>query len=90
MRPSKLRRCQEHFARFGRVFTPEPPTKVDLIKLQPQMCRECGNAKAGRELLSPGEGRFFTNHNGPRWICHHCLSKTPTIKILTGYNTAPR
>ena len=45
------------------------------------MCRECGNAKAGRELLSPGEGRFFTNHNGPRWVCDRCIKlyKMPSL-----------
>ena len=73
MSPSKLRRCQEHFAKFGRVFTPEPPTRDDLYRRQPQLCRECNNSWAGRTLLPPDEGRFFTDHNGIRWVCYRCV-----------------
>lgn len=92
MSPSRLRRLGAHLAKFGESYSGPrtPPTSTDRIKLLPQSCCECGNKQANRELLPPEAGRFFTNHNGTRWICHHCLSKTPTIKILTGYNTAPR
>jgi len=73
VKPSKLRRRQAHFTKFGRVFTPEPPTKDELFRRQPQLCRECGNKWANRCLLPPDEGRFFTDHNGIRWVCHRCI-----------------
>lgn len=94
MKPSKLRRCQEHFAKFGRVFTPEPPTLNELYQRQPQLCRECGNGSAGRELLPAKEGHFLTDHNGIRWVCHRCIRRfklpVPAPVIYSGYNTNPK
>lgn len=90
MSPSQLRKLEAHLAKTGRTYTGPPPTKEELYKRQPQLCRECGNGWAGRVLLPPSEGKFFSR-GGLRWVCHRCLTKqTPTIKIITGYNTAPR
>lgn len=77
MTPSKLRRMQRHFDELGKVFTPEPPTREQRIKLLPQSCCECDNGKgnAGRVLLPPDKGCFFKDKHGLRWICHHCIAK---------------
>lgn len=75
MSPSKLRKLKVRLAKIGATYTGPrcEPTKVELFRLQPQHCRECGNAHAGRVALSPDQGRFFTNHNGPRWVCDRCI-----------------
>ena len=96
MSPTKLRRLKAHLAQFGATYTGPrtPPTLNDLYRRQPQLCRECGNSWAGRTLLSPDEGRFFTDHNGIRWVCHRCVKRfklpVPAPVIYTGYNTNPK
>ncbi len=82
MQPSKLRRLNAHLAKFGKVYDPnyQPPTREDLFKLQPQICRECGNGKVGRLPLPPAAGNFFKDHKGHqgihlRWVCHRCTAK---------------
>ena len=61
MTPSKLRRMQRHFAKIGRVFTPEPPTlkwttcpRCDGFK---QEAHYCGNSHLLRHCsLCDGRG----------------------------------
>lgn len=91
LRPSKLRRHTAYMARYGRVFTPEPPTREQRYKCLPQLCRECNNGKAGRLLLPPAAGSFFKDHKGHRgihlrWICHRCTGKHGESTTSPGEN----
>mgnify|MGYP003349422379 CR=1 FL=1 len=96
MSPSQLRKLNRLLARLGKVYTGPrtPPTRDDLYRRQPQLCRECNNSWAGRTLLPPDQGRFFTDHNGIRWVCRRCVKRfkfpVPAPVIYTGYNTNPR
>ena len=75
MSPHELRRLNAHLAKSGESYSGprKEPTRDDLFRRQPQLCRECGNGWAGRILLSPDQGLFFTDHNGTRWVCHRCI-----------------
>jgi len=69
-------RTAAHLARHGLEYHLRPSpldSKDELFRRQPQLCRECGNKWANRRLLPPSEGRFFTDHNGIRWVCHRCV-----------------
>ena len=96
MKPCRLRRLNAHLAKFGEVYSGprQEPTKEDLFRRQPQLCRECGNGWAGRKLLPPDQGHFLKDHNGIRWVCRKCarhynLNPKP-LTVYYGYNTNPK